>query len=358
MKTETHGGNIYKIEEEYGYSLDEILDYSANINPIGLSPKIEKTIMGTMDLLLHYPDPQYRSTCIAIAKHHGIPVEYIIPGNGATELIFLYCRVRKPKKSLILSPTFSEYEKALRESGSEIVLHELREKDGFIPDFDEIISEINSSFDLVTICNPNNPTGVLCDREDILKLSKHCESTGTQIMIDESFLEFRHDEDERTVISENQPGNLFILRSMTKIFAMPGLRMGYAVTSDKKIAEEINSAKEPWTINIFAARVAEKMIEDSDYLMETRDFISDEIEYIKERLKEIDWLKSYPPTVNYFLARIENGLSAQELRERMIKDKVLIRDASNFHFLDDSYVRFAIKDRKSNERLIEVLKEV
>ncbi len=355
---ESHGGNIYKIAAKLGYEPSEIIDFSANINPLGLHPEIKEIILRNMELLPHYPDPEYGDLRRAIGESHNIPYEFVIPGNGATETIFLYCRSRRPKRSLIVAPTFSEYERALRESGSEIVFHELKEERNFVPNFHEIMDRVDSSFDLVVLCNPNNPTGVLCHGEELLTLAKHGEKFGTDLMVDESFLEFREDCQEISLISSDVPSNIFILRSMTKIFAIPGLRVGYAISSNKKLMEKMTLLREPWTINILAAKVAQEMLDCRDYLEKTAQYLKDEIDFFIPKLRRLPWLKVYPPSVNYVLLKLLTPMTAAQLREKLLSKKILIRDASNFKFLDDKFLRIAIKDRSSNESLIKAMEEL
>ncbi len=355
---ERHGGNIYKTAEKLGYVPGEIVDFSANINPLGLHRDIEKIILQNINLVPHYPDPEYGYLRRAIGESHSIPGEFIVPGNGATETIFLYCRSRKPKRSLIIAPTFSEYERALREIDSEIVFHELKEEKNFVPDFQEIMDKLDNSFELIVICNPNNPTGVLYHREELLALAQKAEATGTDLMVDESFLQFREDCEDKTLISPTLPTNIFILRSMTKIFAIPGLRVGYAISSNRELNRKMQNIREPWTINILAAKVAEEMVTQRAYLRETARYLKDEIEFLIPKLHDLAWLKVYPPSVNYVLGKLNQGMTAPLVQSKLLEKKILIRDASNFQFLNDKFIRLAIKDRKSNEKLIQAMKEL
>ncbi len=358
MTAEKHGGNIYRAARKLGVSIEEIYDFSANINPLGTPEAVGRMIRENINSLLHYPDPEYGECREAIASRHGIPAEFIIPGNGATELIFLYARVLKPERCLIVSPTFSEYAKALDEAGSHIDLFRLREEDDFSLNPDELILEIQKGYDLVVICNPNNPTGALYPRADIERIAAAAAESKTRVMIDESFMEFTEDGEENSMIKNPGYDNLFILRSLTKILAIPGLRLGYAVSSDRDLNREINSRKEPWTVNVLASKTAMVMAENQEYIDNTRETVKAERELMIKNLNSLGWMKIYPSGVNYLLIKLSSGMTAEGLQKELLPYRIMIRDGSNFPFLDETFVRLAVKDRESNIHLIESLRKI
>ncbi|PKL15774.1 MAG: threonine-phosphate decarboxylase [Spirochaetae bacterium HGW-Spirochaetae-5] len=353
-----HGGNIYSIERELGIPAGELADFSVNLNPLGTPGAVKNMIIENLNEIMLYPDPEYIECRESIAAYHSVPMEYITAGNGATELIFLYCRVTRPVKALIAAPAFSEYARALEAVGSEIVYFELKEENDFKADIDSLTSEIQNGYGLVVICNPNNPAGTLLNRDDILALSASAPD-GCRILVDESFIEFAPQGPEAlTVLDADMPRNIYVLRSLTKIFSMPGLRLGYGAGSDHELNRMLAEQKEPWSINVFASKSAAILLSDLNYLHETRRVISEEKFFLSDNLKNIPWLKIYSSSVNYMLLKIQNGMTSSELESELLKRKIMIRNASNFMFLDNTFIRIAVKDRRSNILLLEALKGV
>jgi len=354
-----HGGNIYSIVREYGIPADEIIDFSVNLNPMGTPQAIKKMITESMDGIMHYPDPEYTECRESIAAYHNLPYKYITAGNGATELIFLYCRIIKPARTLVVAPTFSEYSRALEAVGSGINYFRLEEEDEFRPDIDSLNKEISRGYDLVVICNPNNPTGTLFSKKEILSIAEHGARTGCRILLDESFMEFAFNGGNLSTVIENDiPFNIFVIRSLTKILSLPGLRIGYGVSADEELNIELAEQKEPWSINVFAAKAPCYILKDLNYFEETRRVVAEENEFLATNLAKFEWLKTFSSPANYIILKILNHMTSPHLGESLLKKKILIRDASNFMFLDEKFIRIAIKDRESNRMLIDALSEI
>ncbi|MCP4136073.1 MAG: threonine-phosphate decarboxylase [bacterium] len=352
---EKHGGNIHKIELEYGVGREEIFDYSSNINPLGVSEKLQNEIIKNLNLMRYYPDPGYEDLRKTLAQYHsGVSAHNILVGNGATELIYLYARTVQAKQALILAPTFSEYETALRQTGTHIQYFELREENGFEPDMAALKREMEKAYDLVVLCNPNNPTGLFLELDTIKEILSLADSYGSRVFIDESFIEFinSHCEKSALLVAAEFPG-CFILRSLTKFFAIPGLRLGYAVSYDTSLNGDMRQNQEPWTVNVFADLAAAVLLNDTDYIHETAAFIQQEKDYLYNALRGIDWLKPYEPSVNFILVQILNDQPAAAIQKELLTAKILIRDASNFKFLNEKYIRLAVKDRPANEFFLE-----
>lgn len=219
-----HGGNLERAMEKYGISAEEIIDFSANINPLGFSPKIREIIIKNLNQLSHYPDPECKEAKKEISHYFKIDYENIILGNGSTELIYLIVRNLKPKKVLIPIPTFYEYEKSLNNNNVSINFYKLIEKQEFAISIKEIISQL-AGIDLVFLCNPNNPTGTFLHREEILILVKEIQRRKIFLFLDEVFIDLH---EEESFIKEVKNYNyLIILRSLTKFFGLPGLRIGF-----------------------------------------------------------------------------------------------------------------------------------
>jgi threonine-phosphate decarboxylase len=258
-----HGGNIYEIEKFYNINKDKIVDFSSNINPLGLSKKIKKKIVKNFNIASRYPDIDYIDLKKSISSYYNINFDDIIVGNGGTELIFSIVRELKPKKSLILSPTFSEYEKALKVNNLKADYFRLNEKNDFYPDLNKFRSVLRKKYDCVFICNPNNPTGVFLKLDEIKKIIHECNKNKSMIFIDESFIDFtgyiKNDSAMNVIKYYN---NIIILHSLTKFLAIPGLRLGFAVVSNKNLKKNINNKIPPWSVNSFSEIIGINMLND------------------------------------------------------------------------------------------------
>ena len=382
-----HGGNIYKIFREK--NIKEILDYSSNINPYGIPESLKKRITENLEILERYPDPDYIELRQKLAHLNKVDVSNIILGNGATEIIFLFMKVINPKKILIAAPTFGEYERATKatervedsiilgnsnkkkddekSSGKqkiEIEYFELKESDYFKLNIHNLKNELEKKYDLLIICNPNNPTGKFLKLSETEQILKECNKYNTKLFIDEAFIDFLKDGMKESIINtkENKQ-NLFVARAFTKFFAIPGLRLGYGIYFDKKLEKGISEKKEPWSVNNIAEMAGLTVLDDTEYIEKTLKWITEEKTYVYEKLNEISGIKPYKTEVNFITVKIEDnfilkGLNVKILREKMLEQGLLIRDASNFNFLDERFFRLAIKDRENNDRVIETLKKI
>ena len=378
-----HGGNIYKIFREK--NIKKILDYSSNINPYGIPESLKKRITENLEILERYPDPDYVELREKLAHLNKIDMSDIVLGNGATEIIFLFMKVINPKKILIVSPTFGEYERAVKAVGTsrnsidlscsddnknienkeiEIEYFELKESDDFNLNIGNLKNELEKKYDLLIICNPNNPTGKFLKLAQTEEILKECNKYDTKLFIDEAFIEFLADGMKKSIINtEENKKNLFVTRAFTKFFAIPGLRLGYGMYFDKELEKKISEKKEPWSVNNIAEIAGLTVLDDTEYIEKTLKWITKEKIYMYEKLNEISGIKVYETEVNFITGKIDEklfleGLNVKILREKMLEQGILIRDASNFKFLDERFFRLAIKDRESNDRVIEAMKEI
>ena len=292
-----------------------------------------------------------------IAEFNSLDLNNIIVGNGATEILFLYLKALKPKKVLILAPCFAEYERALKSVSAKIEYFELKESNNFYPNIENLKKEIEANnYDLLLFCNPNNPTGQFIKLQDIKKIIDICENKNTKIFVDEAFIEFIENWQEKTVsLFKNK--NIFIMRAFTKFFAIPGLRLGYGIGFDEEILNRMWDEKEPWTVNTFANLAGLVMLDDKEYIEKSEKWILEEKKFMYKELSEFQYLKAYKTECNFILLKIQN-ISSASLRDKMIEKNILIRDASNFKFLDYHFVRLAIKDRESNIKVLEALADI
>lgn len=352
---EIHGGNIYKLQRE---GKKDILDYSSNINPLGVPESLKKAVSENFSVLTRYPDINYTELRESIGKYNNIESENIIAGNGATEVLFLYVKALKPKKVLIAAPTFAEYERAVKNAECEIDFFELKEEDNFILNKDKFIQKAKN-YNLAVICNPNNPTGKFISKEIIFEINENLKKSGTKLFIDECFIEFISGWKEKTSALFKSE-NIFILRALTKFFALPGLRLGYGICFDKKIIEKINEIREPWSVNGFADLAGKVILNDIEYIKNTEKWILEERKYFTDSLKEIEEnkkIKIYETETNFILIKLLE-MTSEEFKSRMEEKNILVRNASNFKFLDNSFIRLAIKDREKNKKVIEAIREV
>ena len=354
-----HGGNIYKASEIYGFEKDAFLDYSANINPLGIPEALKKIIFADLDNISKYPDPYCTSLRSDISEYLKISEDNIIIGNGASEVIFLLFDVLKPKRVVIPAPSFSEYAKAVKSCGAEIKYFQIKEADGFRLNVDELLESIEEEDDCVILCNPNNPTSKLVPKPDLLRLLKESGQKGLNVIIDEAFIELTEAGSSNSMLEfiKEYP-NLFIIRAFTKLFAIPGLRLGYGI-GNYELVREMWEKKTPWSVNSLASSVGEFLKTSEDYLNRTSEWLIREKEWFYNELKKIIGLKVFKPETNFVLIKItDNHITSEFLREALARKGVLIRNAANFMFLDNKFFRVAVKDRERNMKFLKLLWEV
>lgn len=363
IKSPEHGGNIYRASEETGFPAYELLDFSASINPLGISERVKDAIGSELDSLVHYPDPDVSELRQKIARCHNIDTGSIICGNGSTEIIYLIPRALQPERVLITAPAFSEYEKAIKISGQRSAVSDkltenrkqikeltLKEENGFRIIAEEFIEAMRGC-DMAFLCNPNNPIGDLLRREDVLRIAEAAREAECTLVIDEAFMDFCPDHSVMGHVQENP--YLIVLRSMTKFYAITGLRAGYGVFHPE-IIRSINEFKEPWTVNTLAQKAAIAALDDAEYAEKTMDLIRKEKEFIENGLNELN-IGFFPSAVNFYLLRTDD---ARRVTAEMRKKGVLVRDCSNFRGLGSGYLRIAVKDRTANEKLLKALSAV
>ena len=348
----THGGNIWKIAKENELRPEDIVDFSASINPLGLSPKAEKAIKDAISFLGHYPEPGAEAIIHELASFHNLPEENILAGNGSSQFIYLIPQIFKPQKALLAEPCFSEYRSSLANSCA-INSFICREEDDFFPDTNKLFAEIKNGYDIIYLGNPANPTGALISKKTILDISAECKKHKTTLIVDEAFIDFvEHDSVKREAVLFD---NLIVIRSMTKFFAMPGLRLGYIIAHDK-IISEFKDIMPPWSVNTLAILAGIESLRDKDYIRKTREWLASDMPYLMEGLKAVPYIKTYPTKVNYMLVKILfNDITATDIRKQLLKEGILIRDCSNFIGLDSSFFRIAVRKKEENRLLIDCI---
>ena len=350
-----HGGNVSEISRIYGIDEDRIIDFSASINPLGYPPGLRDAIIKDFDSVLNYPDIDSFDLVSGLSNYHGIGRDCILLGNGSTEFMYWIPMIFKPKRALIVTPAFSEYEKGLGVTGTEVSYFQADEKTGFSIDIDLLCKRIKEGFDIVYFCNPANPTGVLTPKDKLCQVIACAGEVGSLLIVDEAFIDFIEKESVKKEVLRFS--NLIVLRSLTKFFGIPGLRLGY-IMSDPSCIVKIRENRIPWTVNSLVQKAAVKALFDKDYIRETRQYISAERGFFKNALNEIPGLRAFESAANYLLVFMDSrtGLNSTELRDRLAADGILIRDCSTFHGMGDCYFRVAIKRHEQNMVLSEGLR--
>lgn len=343
-----HGGNIHLASRVSGIPIGRILDFSASINPLGLARSAADAIRKSLGLLSHYPEPDAGSLALCLARHYRLSPASLISGNGSTELIYLIPRVLEPSRVLIAVPTFSEYSRACRNgNATEIRRLHLRPENQFALDPEEFIRAMKGC-DIAFLCNPNNPTGRLLRKRDVLEIAGEAEKLGCYLVVDEAFMDFCQNETVMHNVRRNP--YLIVLRSLTKFYALAGLRIGFGVFSPG-VAVRMNSYKEPWTVNSLADAAAKAVLRDSDYRLRSLTVLGTEKRYLEKGLSKTG-ITFTPSAANYYLIRLED---AKEAARRLAGRGILVRDCSNFEGLDGSYIRIAVRSRKENSVLLKEL---
>lgn len=354
-----HGSDLETIEKVYGIKRSDIVSFSANVNPLGISPKLKSTLSEQIDAIMSYPDREYTQLRKRIADYLHTDFENIIVGNGSTELISLFIQIKHPKKALIIGPTYSEYEREVSLGGGTTRYYRLEEDQNFILDIRKLEVELTADVDLLVICNPNNPTSTAISRNDMRKILDICKQKGIFVMVDETYVEFAEDVYKITSVPlTGYYNNIIILRGISKFFAAPGLRLGYAICGNVDLLKEINQRKNPWTINSLAAIAGEIMFSDENYIKDTRNLIAEERDRICKILDTCKNVRYYEPTANFILIKIlKDDITSMDLFEAAIKKGLMIRDCSTFPFLNNKFIRICFMTPAANDALLNVILE-
>lgn len=353
--TYDHGGNIFTVTRNLGASPGEIDDFSASINPLGLSPQVRESIISALDSLVHYPDSSHFDLKQALARYHGLSPANFTIANGSTEIIYHLPAMLRGNRALIVSPSFSEYVHALSQHHWKARHFILSPDDNFALEMGALKRILAEGYDALYLCNPGNPTGKLYPLDVIEQVYSLCLASGTFLVLDEAFMDFCEEASAKQFIVKGDKG--IILRSMTKFFGIPGLRLGYAMACDN-LAERLDAMGGPWSVNTLALAAGTAALDDSKHNRQTIDFIHEERRNLSEQLSRLPMLKVYPSSANYLLVEISNGLTAKVLKERLLQLRILIRDCATFTGLSPGFFRVAIRTKEENERLLECLKRI
>ena len=347
-----HGGNLRLLSQTAGLPADQLLDFSANINPLGPPDWLRPLIESRISDLIHYPDPDATELVEAIATLHRIPADQILVGNGATELLHLLPRALGCSSLLLPVPSYADYEEPARLSGLSIQQLPLSPDTGFVLDPIGLVPFLKPA-QLVLLGQPNNPTGRTFDAEALRRIA--VEHPATLFVVDESFIGFT---DGSQSLQQNRPENILILTSLTKLYAIPGLRLGYLTGAAKHI-QQLKNYLPNWTVNSLAQAVGVRAVQDMDYLQQTRSFVSGQRESLVALLSNLPGLTVYPGEANFLLLRLDHPtLDAQQLADQALQQGIALRVCGNFSGLDGRYFRVAVRTEAEQQRLVHLLQSM
>lgn len=340
-----HGGDLY--------SREILLDFSANINPYGTPQGVKDAVAGSVDDLCHYPDPYCRGLTAAIADFEGVPQSRVLCGNGAAELIFSCCMALRPKKALVLSPCFSEYETALQVFGTEVDHYLLRREDDFRLTEDFLPFLRKSDAGMLMLCNPNNPTGQVIQRPLTEKILGICREKGMFLFLDECFLDLTEDGEQDSMkpfLEENE--NLFLLKAFTKSYGMAGLRLGYCLSGNRTLLQTMGRQVQPWNVSIPAQKAGIAALKEGAFLEKAKRTIREQREVLMQGLSKLG-MEVIPTKTNYILFRGDSAL-----REKLLAEGIQIRSCANYIGLSEGWYRIAVKLPEENRRLLEAMEQL
>ena len=341
--TNPHGGDVY--------GSDIAIDFSASINPLGIPQGVISAMKEALAFADHYPDPYCREAVSAISEYEEIPAENILLGNGAAELIYAFCDVVKPRKALIPVPTFSEYETALRNTECRIIYHYLKHENDFALD-QSFLSDVKTHKpDVIFLCDPNNPTGRLIDPDLMNETLSLCAILGIYLFVDECFIEMAGKSSGLNAFLGSHSG-LFLLKALTKSYALAGIRVGYCLSSDHDLLYRMSRQVQPWNVSVIAQAAAAAAMKESDYLRNSAALISTEREFLSAELKKSGFYVC-PSDANFILF-----LAPSELGDELRKKGIAIRSCENFSGLGRGWYRIAVRTHQENETLISTIRDI
>jgi cobyric acid synthase CobQ/L-threonine-O-3-phosphate decarboxylase len=344
VKKFEHGGDIRHLAQMTGRPERELLDFSANINPLGPPEWLRPLISSRLSMLQHYPDPHCTALVEATAECYGVDREEVIAGNGSTEILYLVARAAGKSHALIPVPSYGDYGKAATQAGMRIQT---------LPCGDPLPEDSLTADTVVFLGQPNNPTGTLFPAETLRTLAANHAST--LFVVDEAFGDFVEDFDSLT---RRRPANVVVLLSLTKIFAIPGLRSGCAV-GNPELIRRLLELQPPWSVNALAQAVSTAALGDREYVRRTREYVTRVRERLFAGLSALPGVTVYPGQANFLLAKVDRaGMDAVALAERMLSHGIAIRTCTTFQGLDARYFRVAVRTADENDRLLRTLRAI
>ena len=348
MEQLVHGGDWAGYRAQFGR---DALDFSANVSPLGLPEGVAKAITAALPTADRYPDPLCRELQAKLALHEGVPADHILCGNGAADLIFRLVWAKKPRRALVTAPTFAEYATALESVGCTVERFFLREQEDFAVT-DAFCAAIRPGVDMVFLCQPNNPTGQLTALPLVEQILRRCAACGTLLVVDECFLDFLPDHALHTAKGLLGEGNLVILKAFTKLYGMAGVRLGYALSADTALLEQMQACGQPWGVSSLAQAAGLAALEETAYVEKVRALIAEQRPRLTAGLRALG-LRVLDGRANYLLFQAPETLG-EALRQR----GAVLRSCANYPGLGPGWYRTAVRTGPENEQLLKLLAEV
>ena len=354
-----HGGQAHLIPQEI-FKAKHWVDFSASINPLGPSKNIEQVFGDSLTIISRYPDPQSSELKQALSKYLETEENRLVISNGATELIYLLPHlIKRGQEVLVLVPVFSEYLRAFKLSKVPVRTLAYDIGKGFEPPIEKLLDSIkkNPKIDAVVIGHPNSPTGCLWDERHLRVLAEYCEDKGKLLIVDETFIDFCPG---GTSVSDQFKNfrHLISIRSMTKFFALPGMRLGYGVM-DSKWVEKIKKFQSPWSVNGLAQAFGMVSLKDKSFIQHSRSFAHEQREFLFKHLWEMPGLKAYSSDANFILFRLKGRQETLPKRfyYHLLQEGILLRNCGNFEGLDETYFRIGVRNNDDNKLLLSKMKQ-
>ena len=344
-----HGGDWAGYRAEFGC---DALDFSANVSPLGLPAGVAAAITNALPTADRYPDPLCRELRAALAGAEGVPADWILCGNGAADLIFRLALAVRPRRALLPAPTFAEYEAALQTVGCAVQRVFLREENEFAVT-EEFIDAVTPETDIVFLCQPNNPTGQMTPPALVERLVRRCAECGAVLVVDECFLDFLPDRDAWTAkqLLRDAP-QLIILKAFTKLYAMAGVRLGYALCGDATLLEKMRGAGQPWAVSSLAQAAGLAALQETAYAGAVRALIAEQRPRMAAGLRALG-LRVMDGQANYLLFR-----ATPDFGEKLRRRGAVVRSCANYPGLDAAWYRTAVRTAEENTRLLQIMGEI
>lgn len=344
-------------QTQFGLGSTPLLDFSANINPLGPPPAVMQAIRERLETIIHYPDPAQRKLKEKLAQRFGLQPEQLIVGNGAAECMALILLALEPKTVGVVYPCFSEYEKLSTAFGAKIKACYGRVEQQFKPDLQDLFA-LFDEVDLAFIGHPNNPTGVSYSQSELQEIAAQAEATNTYLVIDEAFIDFIPKNKQVTLLPKlSQYKHIIFVRSMTKFYAIPGLRLGFAV-AHPDIITRLQGKQVTWSVNQLALTAGEICLDEHEYEEKTISLIEEQREYLKEEIQERFGWFVFSGQANFLLIRLPQPMKVDELQWQMGQQGVMIRSCAMYPGLTDQDFRIAVRTKAENDQLLSALQKV
>lgn len=328
------------------------IDFSVNINPLSVPDTVKRQFARAAELSGAYPDPDCRHLCSLLAEKYHINADQILCGNGADDLLYRLVFAVKPKRVVVIEPTYEEYDRVLDLVGCEIQHYTLKAENSFTLS-EDVLSVLDENCDITFLCNPNNPTGQLADSELMMKLIKHCRDKHILLVVDECFMEFLPDWEKYSVKEiATQSDNIIVIDAFTKTYSLAGFRLGFCVSGNAELLENMRLYGADFAVSVPALLAGISALADKEYMQKTHEVISAERDWLFDKLKKLP-LEVYPSKANYLLFK-----GKENIRRKLYANGIKVRDCSHFYGLGDEYCRVAIRTHDDNEKLVKTLEKI